>query len=89
MTRPVTLLRGVAVWCCLIVVEVFHGIARTLFLAPILGDCRARQVAVFTGSLLILCLATARIRWIRPANAGEAVSAGLVWLGAGAWEICH
>jgi hypothetical protein len=74
------MLRGVAVWCGIIIVEVLHGIARTLFLAPTLGDFRARQVAVFTGSFLILMLATSFIRWIRPAHAGEAVSVGVVWL---------
>ena len=41
-------------WLCIIVVEVLHGIARTTFLAPAVGDFRARQVAVFTGSFLIL-----------------------------------
>jgi len=80
MTRPFTVLKGVAVWCGIIVVEVFHGIARTLFLAPALGDFRARQVAVFTGSVLILILATSLIRWIHPADTGEAVYVGLVWL---------
>jgi hypothetical protein len=49
-----TVLRGVAVWLCIILVEMLHGIARTMFLAPAIGDFRARQVAVFTGSLLNL-----------------------------------
>jgi hypothetical protein len=61
-------------------VEVLHGIARTMFLAPAVGDFRARQIAVFTGSFLILIVATSFIRWIHPARAGEAVYVGLVWL---------
>ena len=73
--------RGVAAWLCVIIVEVFHGLVRTLFLAPVLrGDFRARQVAVFTGSFLILVVATSFIRWIRPADAGEAMAIGIVWL---------
>lgn len=75
-----TLSRGVAVWCCIIIVETLHGIARTTFLAPALGDFQARQVAVFTGSFLILVVAMSFIRWIRPADAGEAVRVGIVWL---------
>lgn len=67
-------------WVCIIIVEVLHGIARTVFLAPAVGDFRARQVAVFTGSFLILIVAMLFIRWIRPAHAGEAVSVGIVWL---------
>jgi hypothetical protein len=74
------MLRGIAVWCCIIVVEMLHGIARTMFLEPAIGDFRARQVAVFTGSFLILTVATAFIRWIRPAHAAEAVGVGIMWL---------
>jgi hypothetical protein len=68
------------VWFCIILVEVLHGIARTSLLAPAVGDFRARQVAVFTGSFLILAVAMSFIRWIRPADAGEAMSIGIVWL---------
>ena len=67
-------------WFCIIIVEVLHGIARTGFLAPAVGDFRARQIAVFTGSFLILIVATSFIRWIRPIHAGEALSIGIVWL---------
>jgi hypothetical protein len=74
------MLRGVAVWLCVMIVEVLHGITRTMFLTPALGDFRARQVGVFTGSFLILIVATSFIRWIRPADAAEAVSVGIAWL---------
>ena len=72
--------RGVAVWVCIIIVEVVHGIARTVFLAPIVGDFRARQIAVFTGSCLILLVATASIAWLRPASTREAARIGILWL---------
>ena len=75
-----TVLRGLAVWVCIIVVETLHGIARTLFLAPAIGDFRARQVAVLTGSLLIVLVATLFISWLRPATIREAVCVGIVWL---------
>jgi hypothetical protein len=61
-------------------VEVLHGIARTLFLAPVIGDFRARQIAVFTGSVLIVLVATWSIRWLRPASVRDAVLIGTVWL---------
>jgi hypothetical protein len=69
-----------AVWLCIISVEVLHGIARTVVLAPAVGDFRARQIAVFTGSLLILVVATSFIRWIRPDSARDAVGVGVLWL---------
>jgi hypothetical protein len=72
--------RGVVVWCGIIFVEVVHGMARTVFLAPLVGDFRARQIAVFTGSILILIVAATFISWIRPARVGEAVAVGIVWL---------
>jgi hypothetical protein len=75
-----TILKGLVVWVCIIFVEVFHGIARTWFLAPVIGDFRARQVAVFTGSLLIVLVTTVSIGWLRPANIREAASVGFVWL---------
>jgi hypothetical protein len=75
-----TMLRGVVVWVCIIIVEVLHGIARTMFLAPVVGDFRARQIAVFTGSFLVVLLATSFIGWLRPASAREAACVGIVWL---------
>lgn len=78
--RRQALLRGLAVWCGLILVEIAHGIARRAWLEPVVGDFRARQIAVFTGSLLILGVAAACIRWVRPVGAGDAVRVGIVWL---------
>jgi hypothetical protein len=74
------LIKGVAVWCCIIIVEVFHGLARRVLLEPVVGDFRARQIAVFTGSLLILIVAALFIRWVRPRHVGDAVMVGFVWL---------
>jgi hypothetical protein len=74
------ILRGVAVWLVIIAVEVFHGVARTLLLAPIVGDFRARQIAVFTGSALILAVAALFIRWMQPTGLGGALAIGAVWL---------
>ena len=74
------ILRSIAVWCGIIVVEMLHGTARTIFLAPVVGDFRARQVSVLTGSVLILAVAASFIRWIQPAHARDAVYVGIVWL---------
>ena len=68
-------------WLTIIIVEVLHGIARTIFLAPAVGDFRARQISVFTRAFLILVVAASFIRWIRPSHAREAVWVGIVWLG--------
>jgi hypothetical protein len=75
-----TILRGVVVWVCIIIVEVLHGVARTMLLAPVVGDFRARQIAVFTGSFLVVLVATSFIGWLRPASPREAACVGIVWL---------
>ena len=56
-------LRALLIWLLIIAVESLHGTARQLWLAPCVGDFRARQLAVFTGCLLIFTLAWLTIRW--------------------------
>ncbi|MBK7591514.1 MAG: hypothetical protein IPI27_09425 [Betaproteobacteria bacterium] len=51
--RRMAWLRALAVWLLIVAVETLHGIARTLWLAPQVGDHVARQIGVLTGSLLI------------------------------------
>ena len=49
------------------VVEVLHGIARTVVLAPVVGDLRARQIAMFT---IVTVIASAHM----PSLAGSRVA---------------
>lgn len=72
--------RAVAVWCVIIAAETMHGIARTLWLAPLVGDFRARQMAVFTGSAIILVITAVFIRWIGPRTRRAALAIGGLWL---------
>jgi hypothetical protein len=73
-------LRVTAVWVLLMAAEVVHGVARTLFLAPAVGDFRARQLAVFSGSLLILLITTLTIRWLQPTATRLLMLIGVVWV---------
>jgi hypothetical protein len=72
--------RVVAVWVLLITAEVVHGIARTLLLTPVVGDLRARQVGVFTGSVLILLITAVTIRWIDACRPRILVLIGIAWV---------
>jgi len=78
--RASMLLRSVAVWLCLMAAETVHGIVRTGYLAPAVGDFRARQIAVFTGSALIVGLSVMFIRALRPGTVAEALGIGVLWL---------
>ena len=72
--------RAVAVWLVIIAAETLHGIARTLWLAPIVGDFRARQIAVFTGTIIILTVTAIFIRWLEPPTWRAALAIGGLWL---------
>jgi hypothetical protein len=73
--------RALLVWLLLLATEFVHGTARTLLLAPAIGDRPARQVSVLTGSLLILAIACLTIRWLRPTSRATVVGIGVLWLG--------
>jgi hypothetical protein len=60
--------------------ESVHGAIRNLTLAPLLGDFRARQVSVFSGSAMILLLTWLTISWVGARSAGVLVGIGLMWM---------
>ena len=74
------LLRALLVWLVIIGVETVHGILRTLVLLPAVGDFRARQISVFTGSVLIFGVAYVFIEWIQAKNRKELIVVGLMWV---------
>ncbi len=57
--------------------ETVHGALRQLLLAPRMGDHAARQIAVFTGSLLILSIV-----WLLFPRLGVRKNAALLGIGA-------
>ena len=73
-------LRAIAVWVLLMSAEIVHGVARTLFLAPAVGDFRARQLAVVSGSLLMLAIGCLTIRWLQPRAGRALLSIGVMWV---------
>lgn len=78
-TTPTTTVRALAIWLLLIAVEILYGIARGIFLVPHLGDFRSRQIGVGTGSLIILAVALAFVRWIGTSRPSHLLGIGLLW----------
>ena len=74
------LVRALFVWLVMMGVEFCHGALRTLFLSPMLGDYAARQVSIFTGSILIVFVAYIFIHWIRAGSAVSQIAVGVLWL---------
>jgi hypothetical protein len=72
-------MRALAVWLLLMTVEVGHGIARAVWLVPVVGDVRARQLGVLSGSALVLLVATLTARWMRLRSRPLLLGAGLLW----------
>jgi len=73
--------RALAVWLVIAVAEVLHGILRVALLNRRVGDRRARQIGVFSGSALILVIAWLTAPWLRMATVADALTIGLLWLG--------
>ena len=74
------LTRGAAVWCVLIAIEIAHGVARAVWLVPLVGDWRSRQIGVGTGTIINFAVAALFIRWIHPRSGGGALRVGALWL---------
>lgn len=74
------LLRVLIVWLVIIIAETFHGILRAILLQPLVGDFQARQISVFTGSLMILIITILFIRWISAETTKSLLAVGFLWL---------
>lgn len=74
------ILRAFLVWLMIMFAESVHGALRTFFLAPAVGDLRARQISFFSGTLLILLITCFFIRWIRAATMKSLFFVGLMWM---------
>jgi hypothetical protein len=72
--------KALAVFVVIALTETLHGILRVKFLNRPLGDRRARQVAIFTGSILILLIAWVAVPWLGVRTEGEALAVGLLWM---------
>lgn len=73
-------LKAFAVWLLIFAVEALHGVLRTLYLVPLLGDLGSRQVGVAVGSGLILLVAWLTVKWIGPRTPREQRAVGLLWV---------
>lgn len=79
-TRLAIITRATAIWLVLIAAEILHGIVRGIFLVPYVGEFRSSQIGVFTGSLIILAIALAFVRWIGTSSVSALLLVGASWL---------
>lgn len=76
------LFRSFEVWLVIAAAESIQGVVRTAVLVPVVGDFRARQIAVFSGSAIIVGIAIILRRWLAARTFGSQLAAGAFWVGA-------
>lgn len=74
-------LKAILIWLGIALAETLHGMLRIRFLNRPLGDRRARQVAVVSGSLLILLIGWFTVPWLGLRSVADSLSVGALWLG--------
>jgi len=74
------ILRATLIWLTIAVAEVVHGYLRVKYLNRHVGDRRARQIGVFTGSALIFGIAWWSSLWIGAGTRSQQLFVGLLWL---------
>ncbi len=72
--------RSLMIWFVLIAAEIIHGILRAILFVPLVGEFRSNQIGVFTGSAIILVIASLTIRWIGANQRSELLWVGSIWL---------
>lgn len=68
-------------WFVILVLASLNGAARGRWLIPRFGETLGRALSTVILGGVILLLTWLTISWIRPASPGEALNAGVLWLG--------
>ncbi|MBX3499055.1 MAG: hypothetical protein KF889_06385 [Alphaproteobacteria bacterium] len=72
-------LRPIAVWLMIMAAESVSGLLRELFLEVAFGDRVTHQVGVAVGSLLVIAITVASIRWMRVETTRWLLGIGALW----------
>lgn len=64
----------------MMIVESANGYVREVFVAPVLGALRARQLGVLAGSVLVLLIAWLTARWVATSSRRERLLVGAYWV---------
>jgi len=70
----------VLVWMLIMLAETGHGVIREVFIAPVIGGFRARQLGVIIGCVLIFVIAWLTARWMNARTRREQILAGALWV---------
>ncbi|MBD2214665.1 hypothetical protein H6G27_33175 [Nostoc linckia FACHB-104] len=73
-------LKSIIVWLVFILAESVNGTVRTLWLVPALGDFWAHQISFFTGSILVVAIATIFVKWLHATRTSQLLNIGILWM---------
>ena len=73
-------LRASLVWMLMMLAETGHGMVREVFIAPVIGGLRARQIGVLVGCIIIFVIAWLTARWMAAGTRRQQFSVGAFWV---------
>ena len=73
-------MRASLVWMLMMLAETGHGVVREVFIAPVLGGLRARQLGVLIGCVLIFVIAWLTARWMAASSTRQQFRVGAYWV---------
>ena len=74
------IIKALVLWMFIAMAEVLHGVLRVSLLNRRVGDHRARQIGVFTGSAIILIITWLTVPWLGASTNGQLFGIGFLWL---------
>src|SRR5688500_18402346 len=72
--------RAALVWILIMLAETGHGVVRELFIAPVIGGLRARQLGVLVGCAIIFIIAWLTARWMKATTLRQQLTTGAFWV---------
>jgi hypothetical protein len=79
VARAVPWLRATLAWMLIMLAETAHGAVREIFIAPVIGDLRARQLGIPIGCVLVFIFAWATVRWMGATTRRVQLAVGIWW----------
>src|SRR5688572_2053335 len=73
-------MRATLTWMLIMLAETGHGVVREVFIAPLIGALRARQLGVFVGCIIIFVIALLLARWMKAGTKRDQFRIGAFWV---------
>ena len=73
-------MRAAIVWMLFMLAETGSGMVREVFIAPVIGALRARQLGVLVGCILIFVIAWLTARWMGAGTRRQQLMVGGFWV---------